>query len=76
MANNEFALSLKVPQTDLHTFPRNYSTENLIKDQSIFSLMIILFILIIACVASMSVRVHREREEWEWREGNVCLQTP
>ena len=36
------------------------------KDQIIFSSMIILFILIIACVASMSMRVHRE----SWDESN------
>ena len=72
----------------LHTFPRNYSIEDLIKDQVIFSSMIILFILIIACVASMSMRV--SRESWdesnkkemkgggggEWRERNACPQTP
>ena len=65
-ANNEFALSLKVQHNDLHTFPRNCSIENLIKDQSIFSSMIIFFILIIACVASMSVGVRRE----SWDESN------
>ena len=50
---NDFCLNPLSPsiqeqilQTDLHIFPSRISWENLIKDQSIFSLMIILLILI------------------------------
>ena len=39
-------IHLQILQTDLHTFPLTISLENLIKDQSIFSMVIILLILI------------------------------
>ena len=37
---------IEILQTDLHTFPQRISFENLIKDQGIFSWVIILLILI------------------------------
>ena len=39
-------IHMQILQTDLYTFPYRMSKENLIKDQSIFPLVIILFILI------------------------------
>ena len=39
-------IHIQILQTDLYTFPYRMSKENLIKDQSIFPLVIILFILI------------------------------
>ena len=39
-------IHIQIPQTDLYTFPYRMSKENLIKDQSVFPLVIILFILI------------------------------
>ena len=39
-------IHLQILQTDLYTFPLRISLENLIKDQSIFSWVIILLILI------------------------------
>ena len=35
-------IHIQIPPTDLFTFPYSISLENLIKDQSIFSLMVIL----------------------------------
>ena len=37
-------IHIEILQTDLHTFPQRISCENLIKDQGIFSWVIILFI--------------------------------
>ena len=37
---------MQILQTDLHTFPLRMSQENLIKDQGIFTWVIILIILI------------------------------
>ena len=39
-------IHIQILQTDLYTFPYRMSKENLIKDQSVFPLVIILFILI------------------------------
>ena len=39
-------MHIQILQTDLHTFSLRISRENLIKDQSIFSMVIILLILI------------------------------
>ena len=39
-------MHIQILQTDLHTFPYGISWENLIKDQSILSRVIILLILI------------------------------
>ena len=39
-------IHIQILQTGLHTFPLRMSKENLIKDQGIFSLVIILLILI------------------------------
>ena len=39
-------IHIQILQTDLYTFPLRISKENLIKDQSIFSYVIILLILI------------------------------
>ena len=39
-------IQIQILQTDLYTFPLRISKENLIKDQSIFSYVIILLILI------------------------------
>ena len=39
-------IKIQILHTDLHTFPLRISSENIIKDQSIFSLVIILLILI------------------------------
>ena len=39
-------IHIQILQTDLYTFPYRMSKENLIKDQSIFPLVITLFILI------------------------------
>ena len=37
-------IHVQILQTDLYTFPHRMSKENLIKDQSVFPLVIILFI--------------------------------
>ena len=39
-------IQIQILQTDLYTFPSRISSENLIKDQGIFTLVIILLILI------------------------------
>ena len=38
-------IRIQIPPTDLYTFPYRMSLENVMKDQSIFSLMVILLIL-------------------------------
>ena len=67
---NDFCLNPLSPsiqeqilQTDLHIFPSRISWENLIKDQSIFSLMIILLILITLSLDNVWIC---NGENWCW----------
>ena len=53
-------IHIQILQTDLHTSPLTISWENLIKDQSIFSIVIILLILITLSLDSV------------WMLGETC----
>ena len=53
----------QILQSDLHTFPLRISWENLIKDQGIFSLVIILLILITISLDNLWISLG---ENWCW----------
>ena len=57
------SIHIQILQTDLHTFPFRISWENLIKDQGIFSLVIILLILITFSLANLWISLG---ENWCW----------
>ena len=56
-------MHLQILETDLHTFPCRISWENLIKDQSIFSLVIILLTLITIFLGNIWILLG---ENWCW----------
>ena len=57
------SIQQQILQTDLHIFPSIISWENLIKDQSIFSLVIILLILITLYLDNVWICFG---ENWRW----------
>ena len=56
-------IKIQILHTDLYTFPLRISWENLIKDQGIFSLVIILLILIASSLNNIWILLG---ENWSW----------